>query len=312
MKRIRVTLFSVCSLAASLGIHAQEAQKPQKREESRKAQDQSDSPAARNPAPAAETRPVSPHLRAEGILNDGLAEKSADKRAKAVIALGLLRGDSKARRQALAALKDENSNVRAAAAAALGSMRAAGARQPLEEALDDSEPAVVLAAANSLVQLKDDAGFDVYYNVLTGEQKTTPGLFHKQLAILHDKKRLAQIGLDEGIGFVPFAGIPYGVLKMVLKDDSSGVRAAAARKLESDPDPRSAGALVDALNDKSWVVRAAAVEALTHRKDARLLSKIVPALDDDKDNVRYLAAAAVISLSRLKPKMDAVADTAAK
>ncbi len=255
------------------------------------------------------------------MLNDALSDASADRRARAVAALGLLPNDPQARRHSIKALKDEKSEVRAAAATALGSMHAVQARHELEAMLDDSDPTVVLAAANSLLQLKDRAAYQVYYGVLTGEQKASKGFVQQELAILHDKKKIAQLGLDEGIGFVPFAGIPYTVLKMVLKDTSAGARAAAAQKLASDPDPASGYALVDALADKSWVVRVAALEALAHRRDSSLLPKIAPSLSDDKEEVRLFAAACVVQLSRLKgarqvppnhPQDQTSADLAAK
>jgi len=48
------------------------------------------------------------------------------------------------------------------------------AKIPLEVALDDNEPAVVLAAANSLMLLKDsNFAYDIYYGVLTGTVRTT-------------------------------------------------------------------------------------------------------------------------------------------
>lgn len=253
------------------------------------------------PADFAKTQKPQPlRERAESILQEGLADDNMERRAKAVAALGLLRNDPRARRDAVKALHDEKSAVRAAAAAALGSMHAVSARQELEAVLDDPDPSVVLAAANSLLEMKDRAAYEVYYGVLTGEQKTSKGFVRQELAILHDKKKMAQIGLDEGIGFVPFAGIPYSVLKMVLKDDSSGARAAAARKLASDPDPASRDALVDALGDKSTIVREAALDALAHRRDPSLLIRVAPSLDDDKDEVRFFAAACVLQLSRSK------------
>jgi HEAT repeat protein len=72
-----------------------------------------------------------------------------------VSALGVLKGNAEAEKLATAALKDEKGDRRAAAATALGAMHAVGAKAPLEAALDDNEPAVVLAAANSLSLLKD-------------------------------------------------------------------------------------------------------------------------------------------------------------
>jgi hypothetical protein len=180
----------------------------------------------------------------------------------------------------------------------------------LESALDDQEPAVVLAAANSLMLLKDvNSAYDVYYGVLTGSVRTNKGLIQEQLRTLHDTKKLAQMGFEEGIGFVPFAGFGYGVAKTVMKSeaDSNPVRAAAAKKLAHDPDPRSADALVDATHDKTWMVRAAALEAIAQRGDKSLASKVAPSLDDTKEEVRYTAASCVIHLSDLPARHKAPA-----
>jgi HEAT repeat protein len=285
-------------LAASLP-----AQNPQATPPPEKPQTSGATPPEESEAPQAadSANPQIPlRERADAILREGLKDENMERRAKAVAALGLLRGDRQARREAVKALQDEKSAVRAAAAAALGAMHAVAARRELEAVLDDPDPSVVLAAANSLLEMKDHAAYDVYYGVLTGEQKTGKGFVRQELAMLHDKKKMAQLGIDEGIGFVPFAGIPYSVLKMVLKNDSSGVRAAAARALASDPDPSSRDALIDALADKSTIVRQAALEALAHRRDSSLLSKVAPSLDDNKDEVRFFAAACVLQLSRLK------------
>jgi len=88
----------------------------------------------------------------------------------------------------------------------------------------------------------------------------------------------------------------------VTKDDSSLVRAAAAKKLERDPNPDSGEELITATTDKGWTVRAAALEAIAERGDRVLLSKITAAMDDDKDLMRYMAAACVARLSDLPLK----------
>jgi HEAT repeat protein len=76
------------------------------------------------------------------------------------------------------------------------------------------------------------------------------------------------------------------VLKAVLRDDSSGVRANAARKLAADPDPRTGEALARALEDKDWVIRAAVLETLAQRDDPALLDKVIPLMDDEKEEVK--------------------------
>lgn len=212
-----------------------------------------------------------PAEKAWRILDEGLKDANSERRAKAVRALGLLTGSAGAEKAAVAGLKDEKVNVRLAAAAALGSMHAEQAAGNLEEALGDSEPSVVLAAANSLLLLHDDVGYDTYYEVLTGGKRANKGLIKEELDTLKDKKKMAQLGFEEGIGFIPFAGIGYEVFKTVTKDDSSPLRAAA-------------------------------LEAVALRGDPSLLSKISAALDDDKDLVRFTAAACVVHLSGLPKK----------
>ncbi len=168
---------------------------------------------------------------------------------------------------------------------------------------------VVLAAANSLLLLHDDVGYDIYYDVLTGERRASKGLIKEQLSTLKDKKKLAELGFEEGIGFIPFAGMGYEAFKTVTKDDSSPVRAAAAKQLAHDPDPGTAKALVAATKDKKWQVRAAALEAIAQREDRSLVPEIAAALDDEKDVVRFTAAACVAHLSEL-PENKSSANTA--
>src|SRR5881296_2868919 len=227
--------------------------------------------------------------KAWAILREGLKNENAEKRPKAVRALGLLTGNVEAEKAAVSALQDKKTNVRVAAAAALGSM----------QAQQDSEPAVILAAANSLLLLHDDVGYDIYYDVLTGERRASKGLIKEQLSTFKDKKKVAELGFEEGIGFIPFAGMGYEAFKTVRKNDSSPVRAAAAKQLAHDPDPGTAKALVKATTDKDWSVRAAALEAIAQREDRSLVPQIAAALDDEKDLVRFTAAACVVHLSDL-------------
>ena len=231
-------------------------------------------------------KPQTLRQRAWQNLHEGLAEKSADKRAKAVNALGLLSGNTEGEKAAREALKDDKYNVRVAAATALGSMHAVRSIPQLEAALEDQEPTVVLASANSLLLLKNaSSAYDIYYGVLTGTMRPSRGLVHEQLKTLHDTKKMAELGFEEGIGFVPFAGFGYGVLKTVMKS-------------ESDASPvRAAAAMVAATQDGSWIVRAAALEAIAQRGDMSLLSRVIFSLDDTKDDVRYTAASCVIHLS---------------
>jgi HEAT repeat protein len=294
VRRGNLALFGVLGLLSVAGISA-------------RAQAPTPSPAPsqeKQPAPATNpsATPQTPREKAWGILHEALQDDNADKRAKGVRALGLLPRNTEAEKAAIGALKDDKANVRLAAVAALGSMHDEQATSELEKVLDDSEPVVVLAAANSLLLLRDDAGYDVYYGVLTGERRATKGLIKGQLDSLKDKKKMAELGFEEGIGFIPYAGIGYEIFKTVTKDDSSPVRAAAAKKLARDPNPDSGKALMTATTDKNWTVRAAALEAIAERGDRSLIPKITAAMDDDKDLVRFMAAACVAHLSDLPLK----------
>jgi len=61
-----------------------------------------------------------------------------------------------------------------------------------------------------------------YYEVLTGQRKAGKGLISlSQTSILKDPKKMAQLGFEEGIGFVPFAGVGWVAIKTITKDDTS-------------------------------------------------------------------------------------------
>ncbi len=77
--------------------------------------------------------PQTPTERAWLILQQGLADKTAEKRANAVHALRLLPNNPKAQEMAESALGDPSPKVRAAAARALGSMGAVRIVMPDEK-----------------------------------------------------------------------------------------------------------------------------------------------------------------------------------
>ena len=235
--------------------------------------------------------------KAWGILEAGANEKSFTRRSEAIYVLGLLPGNSQAVAMAEKALTDPAPEVREAGATALGQMQSHCSVPKLELALNDKEVSVVLAAAHSLRTLQDKRAYEVYYEILLGERKSGQGLIGDEEKMLRDRKKLAEFGFEEGIGFVPFASMGWEVVKSIHKEDVSPVRAAAAKVLSEDPDPHSGQALVRACSDKSWVVRAAALDALARRGDPALLKDIEPSLADEKAIVRYTAAAAVIRLS---------------
>jgi HEAT repeat protein len=234
------------------------------------------------------------------LLENGCKSDKTSNRATAILVLGLIPNDAKSVRLAEKALTDDKPGVRSAAAAALGEMRARASIPKLRAAFDDQDPLVVLAAAHSLDLMHDNSAYEVYYDVLNGERKAGRGLISSQASLLHDPKKMAALGFEEGIGFIPFAGIGWGAIKAIAKDDSSPVRAAAAKVLARDPDPATTKALTDAAGDKSWIVQTAALEALAKRGDRSVLNTVEKYMSDEKDAVKYTAAAAVLRLTATK------------
>lgn len=242
-----------------------------------------------------------PRHKAWDMLQNAAMSKRTIDRTDGVRALGLLNGDSRARQIAEDALQDSKPEVRAAAATALGQMHATESIPKLQKVLGDSKVPVVMAAAHSLRDLKDNQdAYAVYFDLLTGNRKSGDGLIASQVATLKNPRELAKIGFSEGIGFVPFAGIGWDAYRTIHKKDPNPVRAVAATYLAHDPDPATARALVTATRDKNWIVRAAAIEAIAQRGDPSLSPKVQLRFSDGNPKVRYSAAAAVIRLSAIE------------
>jgi HEAT repeat protein len=250
------------------------------------------------------SRAASKRDEAWDILKSNINEKSAEKSAVAIRVLELLPGDPQALELAQKAATDDRPDVRSAAATALGQLHGKSTAAILHKLLFDPEPSVALAAASALMPSKDPAAFEVYYEILTGERKTGNGVIAEQMKTLKDPKKLAAMGVEGGIGFIPFAGIGLTAFETLHVDDVSPVRAAAAKMLTNDPDPESGHALVTATTDKSWLIKTAALEAIAKRGDPQLLDGILPALMDDNTAVRCTAAVAVIRLSTLADRIN--------
>jgi HEAT repeat protein len=259
--------------------------------------------ASPKPQPAIAKRSIAPDKLPEqawAMLLSACENSSVVERAKAVRTLGLLPNDPSARKLAEKALDDEKPEVRLSAAAALGDMHSRSSIPKLRKTLTDNDVSVALAAAHSLLSLHDDSAYEVYYEVLTQQRKASKGLIASQIATLRDPKKIALLGFEEGIGFVPFASIGWSAIKEIRKDDTSPVRAAAVRELTGDRDSATTKALLDATQDNSWLVRAAALEALARRGNPRSLSTVELGLTDEKDVVRFTAAAATVRLDKIQ------------
>ena len=61
----------------------------------------------------------------------------------------------------------------------MGTLKAPSSIPALQAALKDSSPAVIMAAAQSLVEMNNESGYDTYYAVATGQMKSGQGLVIK-------------------------------------------------------------------------------------------------------------------------------------
>ena len=99
-------------------------------------------------------------------------------------------------------------------------MGAASSAPKLKAALNDQDPAVALAAAHSLFVLgeREDV-YDLDYHVLMGERKSADGFVRTQIKELKDPKAVAMMGVETGIGFMPFEPVPIrsGLFGAVLR-----------------------------------------------------------------------------------------------
>jgi HEAT repeat protein len=240
------------------------------------------------------------------ILQDGLNNKNSQQRVSAVSVLGLITSDPRGVEMAEQALKDQNPDVREAAATALGTQKSQRSIPALQLALKDSSPAVIMAAAKSLVAMNNEDGYDIYYAVATGNMKSGQGLVGSQESklnqLLHNPKDMAETAFEQGIGFVPFGGISYGAFKVIHDNGQNAivVKATAIKMLAKDRDPRSGKALIAATSDDQWVIRSAAYDALARWGDRSLLPQMAMGLTDQNEVVKLTAAAAIAQLSALR------------
>jgi len=185
--KISVFVFSAAYLLFSQdSIHppgAQQANPPSQQQptnasptppEAQKLEQQPTTPREKS-EPAQKPAPKSlqaPKAKAWQILHTACSADKTGACATAVGVLGLLPGNPQARKMAEKALTDKKPEVRTSAAVALGAMQSKASIAKLRAAADDQDPAVALAAAHSLIQLNDDSGYEVYYEVLTGKRKS--------------------------------------------------------------------------------------------------------------------------------------------
>jgi HEAT repeat protein len=246
------------------------------------------------PCPSLAAAEQSVRDEAWGILDAGLQDKSADRRAEVIAALGVAAGDKRALKTLEESLQDPKPEIRRAAVTALGDMNAKSSLPKIKALLSDSDAKTTLVIAAVLKKFGDPEGFEIYYELVTGErkngQKLTDGM--------KDRKGLEKMGAETAIGFLPLGGVATGAYDYISGSSKSGANAyiTAVDALAEDSDPQVKEALVQVAFGGKVPARVTALRALAKRGDATVVSDIEPAMHSDKAVVSYTAAAAILHL----------------
>ncbi len=244
-----------------------------------------------------------PEKTAWDVLKQGLMENNPDRRRQAVTATGSIGLSPEAVKLVEQALHDREPVVRQTAAAELAEMKSKQSIPALKTELDDSAGEVAFAAAKALWDLGDQSGRSFIEDVLTGEQKTSPGLVSGAVQDakrkMHDPKALTMMGLKEASGALlgPF-NMGIVAAEQAFKDGSGGARSLAAGLLAKECDPATRQLLDWAFtNDKNWAVKAAAAKGLGQCGNSDSIPKLETGLSDSHEAVKDMSAAAIIRLS---------------
>jgi HEAT repeat protein/beta-lactamase regulating signal transducer with metallopeptidase domain len=177
----------------------------------------------------------------------------------------------------IARLKDEDAEVRRAAAHSLGRLKDSRAVPGLMGALGDSEPRVRAAAAEALGEFED-------------ARAVAP-----LAALLNDPSTEVKHSALEALSHFE-DGVPSEVVIRLLGDADAEVRHSAAHLAGKLRDKSALAALAKLVGDPSSDVREAAIEAIGELKDPAAASAVMPALSDADADVREQALDAIEEL----------------
>ena len=174
-------------------------------------------------------------------------------------------------------LKDEDADVRAAAAESLGKLEDSRAVPGLIAALSDKEAKVRAAAAGSLAQFTDSRALGPLSALLADPESEVR------------KEALEALTQYE-------TGVPVAGIVRLLADPDADTRHNAAHAIGRFGDRSAGAALAPLVKDPNADVRQAAIEAISELHDVSHAAAIVPALSDANADVRQQALEALDNL----------------
>ena len=177
----------------------------------------------------------------------------------------------------IARVRDEDADVRAAAAQSLGKLEDPRAVPALVGALSDGEAKVRAAAAEALGKFADPRAVKGLTRLL-GDSEI-------------DVRKAALDALTEYE-----SGVPASAITPLLADPDADLRHSAAHALGQLHDPTVGAALAPLVRDPSPDVRQAAIASIADLHDVAHAAAIVPALNDANADVRQQALASLADL----------------
>jgi HEAT repeat protein len=263
--------------------------------------EEADQPVAHSSAPANAADIISDAWQ---MLETGVKDSKEQIRIDALSAIGTLNGMSRAETILQGAIKDQNVDVRVAAVTASGSMQDENMIPILRQALDDTAPEVVFAAAVSLWKMHDPSGINILYGVLAGDRKTKGSVvqtgMHQANKDLHDPATLAKIGAQQAAYALlgPF-GIGLDAARLMMKsNNANSARLLTVTLLAQDHSDATKDEFIAALGDKDYFVRAGSARALGAFQGKDVTDALSNVFDDSKPAVRFMAAASYIRSSQ--------------
>jgi HEAT repeat protein len=237
------------------------------------------------------------------FLQKGLQDTNPERRRMTAAALSGAGTNPKALELLYSAMTgDKDPEVRQAAAASLGEMKARVAIPKLKAAMEN-DPAVSFSAARALWLMGDWSGRDIIEEVATSTQKNPTGMVGEAKLEanrrLHDKQGLEKLGAEQAASALlgPFS-IGLTLVNELRKDSGAQGRLLAVSMLAQQCDAESISSIKTAFeNDKNEIVRAGSAKALGICGGMQALQGLVDAISSEKYTVQGAAAASVIRLS---------------
>ena len=232
--------------------------------------------------------------------------KHTDTRIQALAALGQMGADPRSLKLIQTAMQDHDVDVQTAALLAAGQTKAAAIKPAMHQQLDSKAPQVAYTAALTLWKMDDHAGEDILEAVINGERRASPTLIngteHDMDKTLHSPSELAKIGVLEGAGMLlgPF-GFGITAYEYIKKNGGDSARVNAIDAVSQEKSDAIRKVLMAGLGDKDLGVRAAAAKALDSYHRPEVSAAIAKLLNDPKQPVRLTAAAAYLISTGASP-----------